>query len=70
MMECVDELYVYQVLLNTTENRTEMYAWCKETWGSPLRKCDPSWTTENSEYAYIYKFKIEAHRTLFLLRWT
>ena len=70
MMECVDELYVYQVQLKNTENKTELYTWCKETWGSPLLKKDSSWTTENSEYIYIYKFKIEAHRTLFLLRWS
>lgn len=67
-----EELYPYHIVL-TDENHTirkEMYIWCQEQWGNPqnLNK-ESHWIFTTTEKGNVLKFKNEADRTLFLLRW-
>ena len=66
--------------------KMEMWRWCVETFGKSQGNSGSSelprpketglcgytdkWTTENNEYGYIYKFKKEEYRVLFLMRFS
>ena len=68
-----EELYPYHIVLTDEDSkkRTEMYKWCEEQWGKPqnLNK-ESNWIYTHLDYGNVFKFRNEADRNWFLLRWS
>ena len=68
-----EELYTYHIVLTeeSTNKKKEMYAWCEEQWGKPqnLNK-ESNWIYTHLDYGNVFKFRNEADRNWFLLRWS
>jgi hypothetical protein len=67
-----EELYVYHVILDKESSKTcrEIYSWCVETLGQPqnLNK-ESNWIYTTVALQPTFKFKNEADRNWFLLKW-
>ena len=68
-----EELYTFHIVLTDEDSkkRTEMYKWCEEQWGKPqnLNK-ESNWIYTHLDYGNVFKFRNEADRNWFLLRWS
>ena len=69
-----EELYTFHIVLTDEDfkKRTEMYKWCEEQWGKPqnLNKSS-SWIYTSTNYGNnVFKFKNEADRNWFVLRFS
>ena len=70
-MQVENELYPYQIVLDSDDrkNKLTMWKWCVEQWERPRWDSPTSWTTVSESDMYIFKFKVEEHQMMFLLRW-
>lgn len=71
-MHLYEEQFTYRVILDLYEikNKVEMYSWCTETFGSCIINPDKVWCHNNDLMKYEFRFKHEADRNWFILRWS